>query len=64
MYNPLVSGNSNTHQGTYGGGFSDGFLAKFNQNGVRLWGTYYGGEQADQGKSCAGEAFAVNFEPF
>lgn len=28
-------------------GFSDGFLIKFNPNGVRLWGTYYGGNSTD-----------------
>ncbi|HPO63722.1 MAG TPA: SBBP repeat-containing protein [Candidatus Kapabacteria bacterium] len=29
------------------GGFSDGFLAKFNSNGNRIWSTYYGGELDD-----------------
>lgn len=32
-----------SHQTTFGGGFSDGFLVKFNSAGVRQWGTYYGG---------------------
>jgi uncharacterized repeat protein (TIGR01451 family) len=41
------------HQNTYGGGFggSDAFLVKFNSNGVRLWGTYYGGGGTDRGLS-------------
>jgi uncharacterized repeat protein (TIGR01451 family) len=30
------------HQTTFGG-ISDVFLAKFNSDGIRLWGTYYGG---------------------
>ncbi|WP_291133387.1 T9SS type B sorting domain-containing protein [Flavobacterium sp. UBA7682] len=28
-------------------GFSDGFLAKFDTNGTRIWGTYYGGNNSD-----------------
>ena len=31
------------HQTTYGGGYYDAFLVKFNSSGVRQWGTYYGG---------------------
>jgi hypothetical protein len=34
-------------QTTYGGGSSDGFLAKFNQDGSRVWGTYIGGPGAN-----------------
>ncbi len=32
---------------TYGGGTSDGFIAKFDGNGTQLWGTYVGGSAAD-----------------
>ncbi len=39
-------------QNTYGGG-SDGFLVKFNSNGARLWGTYYGGTGGEEGYCCA-----------
>lgn len=31
----------------YGGGSYDGFIAKFNTNGLRLWATYYGGNAQD-----------------
>ena len=40
------------HQNTFGG-LSDAFLVKFMSNGVRLWGTYYGGIADDDGNSCA-----------
>ena len=32
---------------------SDAFLVKFNPDGTRLWGTYYGGTNIDRGHSCA-----------
>lgn len=41
------------HQNSYGGGDFDGFIAKFNTQGDRIWTTYYGGEDFDQGQSLA-----------
>jgi hypothetical protein len=38
-----------SHQPTYGGGNEDGFLVKFDDAGVRQWGTYYGGSASDFG---------------
>ena len=42
-----------SHQPTYGGGTSDGFLVKFNAAGVRQWGTYYGGSLTDNAYACS-----------
>ncbi|MCX6249136.1 MAG: SBBP repeat-containing protein, partial [Bacteroidetes bacterium] len=39
------------HQTIYGG-WSDGFVAKFNTGGQRLWATYYGGSFYDYGLGC------------
>jgi hypothetical protein len=36
-----------THQSTYGGGISDGFVTKYNPVGAVAWATYYGGSFAD-----------------
>ncbi|MEY4571291.1 MAG: hypothetical protein RLZ10_484 [Bacteroidota bacterium] len=44
------------HQSAYGGGYSDGFLVKFDSNGLRQWGTYYGGNLLDVSFSCATDA--------
>ncbi|MGD1846865.1 MAG: SBBP repeat-containing protein [Salibacteraceae bacterium] len=41
------------HQTTFGGGGEDGFIAKFNASGVRLFGTYYGGSSFDVINDCA-----------
>ncbi len=41
---------SGGHQTVYGGNF-DGFIAKFNANGIRQWGTYFGGTSYDIGNS-------------
>ena len=55
--NPIFSGftsstsgiaTAGSHQTTFGGGM-DAFLAKFNQNGARIWGTYFGGSNQDSG---------------
>jgi gliding motility-associated-like protein len=35
------------------GGSSDGLLVKFNSAGVRQWGTYYGGTNAERDGNCA-----------
>ncbi|MEO7176691.1 MAG: SBBP repeat-containing protein [Saprospiraceae bacterium] len=40
---------SNAFQKNFGGGGSDAFVAKFDQNGVRIWSTYSGGENIDAG---------------
>lgn len=43
------------HQTTFGGGLfkSDAYLAKFTSNGVRIWATYYGGDNTDGGYAVA-----------
>jgi hypothetical protein len=46
---------SGAHQPNYGGGSNftgDGMLVKFDSTGVRLWGTYYGGNSDDEANSC------------
>ncbi|MEI6898716.1 MAG: hypothetical protein WCL00_02465, partial [Bacteroidota bacterium] len=43
---------SGCHQPALGGG-TDGYLTKFDTSGQRLWGTYYGGINQDDGYSCA-----------
>lgn len=42
-------------QGTFSGGDSDVFILKFDNNGNRLWATYYGGSANDMGYSIAAD---------
>ncbi|MFN4082859.1 MAG: PKD domain-containing protein [Bacteroidia bacterium] len=42
----LMSGG--TYQSRFGGGSSDGYITKFNNNLVKIWGTYIGGTQTDE----------------
>jgi len=44
-----------SHQGNYGSGSSDAYLAKFNASGVRTWCTYYGGTGTDLAYSCCAD---------
>nr|MBP9069990.1 gliding motility-associated C-terminal domain-containing protein [Bacteroidia bacterium] len=54
-----------SHQPSLGGGFADGFLAKFNISGVRQWGTYFGGNSDDAALSytvgATGDGFLVGY---
>lgn len=54
-----ISGISSTgvmHQANING-TRDAFVAKFNENGQRLWATYYGGEGQDEGNTIAVDRF-------
>lgn len=42
-----------SHQPNFGGGLYDAILTKFNQNGQRIWATFYGGSGYDTGITCA-----------
>jgi len=47
-----VIATSGTQQPTRGGDY-DAFLVKFDGNGSRIWGTYYGGAAQERGNACA-----------
>ncbi len=49
--NPNVIATAGSHQISNAGN-GDGFLAKFNSSGNRLWATYYGGEFPDNSTGC------------
>ena len=55
--NPTLIATPNSHQPFLSGGYYDAFLAKFNSNGVRQWGTFYGGSGNDFAKSLAIDAY-------
>ena len=43
------------HQSVFGGGQTDGFLARFDTSGQRIWSTYYGGSGLDQGDALVAD---------
>jgi hypothetical protein len=43
------------HQ-TFGGGYVDAYLLKFDKNGKRIWGTFFGGEDDENASSIACDA--------
>ena len=46
---------SSTYQSSYGGGAGDGYIAKFNSAGSRLWTTYIGGAGGDATTALVGD---------
>jgi hypothetical protein len=50
-----VIATAGSHQ-TSMAGIIDAFLVKFDANGVRQWGTYYGGSGQDEGHACSSDA--------
>lgn len=47
---------SGGHQNNHAGNITDGYLVKFDPNGVRQWATYYGGSDIDRANACAVDA--------
>lgn len=47
---------SNAFQASYAGGSADAFLVKFSGTGVRLWATFYGGNDVEDCSSCVVDA--------
>jgi len=43
---------SGSHQ-TVLAGLTDGFICRFTTSGTRIWGSYYGGEEMDEVRSCS-----------
>lgn len=48
---------TNAHQTEFGGGTSDGFIAKFDPDGEFIWGSYFGGENDDALQSISIDKF-------
>jgi hypothetical protein len=59
-----VMATTNAHQ-INAGGFGDAFIVKFDSGGTRLWGTYYGGSNQDNGLGICvnnlGNVYMVGF---
>ncbi len=47
---------TSAYQSTFGGGTRDAFIVKFDSTGARLWASYYGGNQFDDGYGFAADS--------
>ena len=47
---------ANAYQTTFAGGYRDGFIAKFDSAGQRVWSTYYGGSSDDIINMCTADS--------
>ena len=56
-----VIATSGSHQSNFGGTSANAFLAKFDANGMRQWGTYYGGLGHNFASSCIIDALGNIF---
>jgi hypothetical protein len=56
-----IASDTGAWQNTFGGGWNDGFLAKFNTIGQQKWSTYIGGNRFDEPRSaaCLGDAVFI-----
>jgi gliding motility-associated-like protein len=57
--NGIATSGSGEHQSSFGGTLGvdeDGFLAKFNSSGTRLWATYYGGPDPENASAVTTDA--------
>ena len=52
---------SGSHQPFYAGGPADAFIVKFDNNGIRQWGTYLGGNNWDFSQYCTTDSFGNAF---
>ncbi|XZF16234.1 SBBP repeat-containing protein [Chitinophagaceae bacterium MMS25-I14] len=50
-------GSAGSYQDTLNGVYFDNFLAKFSSSGSRIWSTYYGGTDIDEGGFCAADNY-------
>lgn len=56
-----VFGTPGSYQPYFAGGSTDGFLCKFSPAGVRIWGSYYGGDSDDFLGICLSNKFGSVF---
>ncbi len=54
--NSIAIASNGSHQPIHGGGEWDGYIAKFNITGTRLWSSYYGGGKREMAWGCVADS--------